>query len=295
MLRNLIIIAVALCMIPFASAAQEVNIGAYVLNVGKYELATGSYTIDFYLSIKCDQKCDPNIEFMNGRATSLEKIIDKPNDKFYRIQASLQEQVNLESFPFDEQKLTILIEDKEKPIDDFIFIPNADEAGLDPAVKFVGWQIQGWQHNTTIHNYEVYDEQYSQYQFEITIGRSPFNAVLKTLLPVFFIVLITLFSFIIDPDKITNRLTLVTSSLVAAVMFHVNIANQLPPVGYLTFADKFMVLTYVVLLFSLATSIVLLELSERKDERVTKIHRATEYTGFIVVPLMYVLLFVFGL
>ena len=295
MLRNLIIIAVALCMIPFASAAQEVNIGAYVLNVGKYELATGSYTIDFYLSIKCDQKCDPNIEFMNGRATSLEKIIDKPNDKFYRIQASLQEQVNLESFPFDEQKLTILIEDKEKPIDDFMFIPNADEAGLDPAVKFVGWQIQGWQHNTTIHNYEVYDEQYSQYQFEITIGRSPFNAVLKTLLPVFFIVLITLFSFIIDPDKITNRLTLVTSSLVAAVMFHVNIANQLPPVGYLTFADKFMVLTYVVLLFSLATSIVLLELSERKDERVTKIHRATEYTGFIVVPLMYVLLFVFGL
>src|SRR3989338_8246400 len=166
-----IVLLTALLFFLFASQAfaQTASIGAYVLNVGKYELATGSYTIDFYLSIKCDQKCDPNIEFMNGRATSLEKIIDKPNDKFYRIQASLQEQVNLESFPFDEQKLTILIEDKEKPIDDFIFIPNADEAGLDPAVKFVGWQIQGWQHNTTIHNYEVYDEQYSQYQFEITI------------------------------------------------------------------------------------------------------------------------------
>src|SRR3989344_131634 len=295
MLKKLMILLLFIVILPIVYSAQEANIGAYVLNVGKYELATGSYTIDFYLSIKCDKKCDPNIEFMNGRAASLEKIIDKPNDKFYRIQASLQEQVNLENFPFDKQKLTILIEDKEKPIGDFVFIPNKDEAGLDPAVKFVGWQIQGWKHNTTVHDYQVYDEQYSQYQFAITIGRSPFNAVLKTLLPVFFIVLITLFSFIIDPDKITNRLTLVTSSLVAAVMSHVNIANQLPPVGYLTFADKFMVLTYVVLLFSLATSIVLLELTERKDERVTRLHRANEYIGLISIPLMYVLLFVFGL
>ena len=120
MLKKLMILLLFIVILPIVYSAQEANIGAYVLNVGKYELATGSYTIDFYLSIKCDQKCDPNIEFMNGRATSLEKIIDKPNDKFYRIQASLQEQVNLENFPFDKQKLTILIEDKEKPIGDFV-------------------------------------------------------------------------------------------------------------------------------------------------------------------------------
>jgi len=293
-MRLLLLIFAILTCLPFVYA-QEAQIGAYILNVGKYELATGSYTIDFYLSIKCEKKCDPTIEFMNGRALSTDKIIDKPNDKFYRIQASLQEQVNLENFPFDEQKLTILIEDKEKPLNEFIFIPNDDEAGLDPSVKFVGWQIKDWSHASVEHEYSIYDETYSQYQFAITIGRSAFNAVLKTLLPVFFIVLITLFSFIIDPDKITNRLTLVTSSLVAAVMFHVNIANQLPPVSYLTFADKFMVLTYIILLFSLATSIILLELSERQDKRVTKIHRMTEYSGFIIVPVMYVLLFIFGL
>ena len=294
-MRKIILGILVLLLCTSSAFAQTASIGAYILNVGKYELSTGSYTVDFYLSIKCENKCDPNIEFMNGRATSFEKVIDKPNDKFYRIQASLQEQVDLRNFPFDKQKITLLIEDKEKTIDTFIFTPN-EEAGLDPAVKFVGWQIQDWQHNVTEHVYDVYDETYSQYQFTITIARSTFNAVLKTLLPVFFIVLITLFSFIIDPDKITNRLTLVTSSLVAAVMFHVNIANQLPPVGYLTFADKFMVLTYIVLLFSLATSIILLELSERQQkERAEKVHRITEFSGFIIVPLLYLLLFVFGL
>ena len=75
-------------------------------------------------------------------------------------------------------------------------------------------------------------------------------------------------------------------------MFHVSISNQIPPVGYLTLADKFMLLTYFILGASFLINILLLEFQERKKtELVEKIHRATEYSVFILVPILYLILF----
>ena len=111
-------------------------------------------------------------------------------------------------------------------------------------------------------------------------------------MPVFFILLVVLFSFILDPDKITTRLGMAGSSLVASVMFHISISNQIPPVGYLTFADKFMVLTYAILLATFIINVFMLEMQERKNsELVERVHRKTEYSVFVVVPLLYLLLF----
>src|SRR5438874_10892938 len=71
-----------------------VKIGIYVLNVGKFDLQTGTYTVDFYLDMtsvppEADMG-DPRFEFINGRAASIDKLIDKPTERFYRIQANLQ-------------------------------------------------------------------------------------------------------------------------------------------------------------------------------------------------------------
>ena len=113
-------IILAFILINFSSAQDEnqptnfVQVGIYVLNIGKYELATGSFTADFYLSLKCSSQCSEDFEFMNGRASSFEKIINEPNEKFYRIQANLNSPVDLKKFPFDNQKLQIILEDKKR-------------------------------------------------------------------------------------------------------------------------------------------------------------------------------------
>ncbi|MEM3091324.1 MAG: hypothetical protein QXU39_01555, partial [Candidatus Pacearchaeota archaeon] len=104
---------------------KEVKVGLYLINLGKFDIATGSFTADFYLSMKCDNICpQQDFEFMNGRASSFEKIIDKPNEKFYRIQANLVSPIDLKKFPFDKQKMEIIIEDKKKTINELRYIPN---------------------------------------------------------------------------------------------------------------------------------------------------------------------------
>ncbi len=274
---------------------QQVKVGLYLLNLGKFDVSSGSYTADFYMSLTCETECDPKFEFMNGRASSVEKITDEPNSKFYRIQANLNNRVDLKQFPFDSQRLTILLEDKEKTVDELVYIADLNQSGIDPSIAFTGWDLKGFDATVSEHEYPIYGETYSQYEFGLPISRIMWNSFLKTFLPVIFIVLIVLFSFILDPDKVATRLAMAGSSLIASVMFHISITNQIPPVGYLTFADKFMALTYFVLLLAFVINITLLELQERKKtELVEKIHRRTEFTMFILVPLLYLLLFLFG-
>ncbi|MBS3170872.1 hypothetical protein J4223_03780 [Candidatus Woesearchaeota archaeon] len=243
--------------------------------------------------MECENECSPeNFEFMNGRASTIEKIIDEPNSKFYRIQANLNSQIDLKKFPFDSQQLEIILEDKEKTNDELVYVANMDQSGIDDSIAFSGWNLDGWNAEVSEHTYSVYDETYSQYIYSINISRIFFNAFLKTFLPVIFTLLVILCSFLIDTDKITTRLAMASSSLVAAVMFHVSISNQIPPVGYLTFADKFMILTYFVLLFTFTLNILILELQEqKKNDLAERIHRKTEYAVFFVIPIIYLLLF----
>ena len=273
--------------------AENVNVELYILNLGKFDVATGGFTADFYLDMYCEEGCDTgDFEFMNGRATSVDKIIDEPNQKFYRIQASLNSPVDLKNFPFDKQKMQIIIEDKQRTIDEIQYTAKKEASGIEESIAFTGWNIDGWDAESKEHYYKVYDATYPQFVFDVNISRIAINSFIKTFLPVFFILLVVLFSFVLDPDKITTRLGMAGSSLVAAVMFHISISNQIPPVGYLTFADKFMILTYFILLMTFVLNISLLELQEKKKlELVERIHRKTEYSIFLIIPLLYLLLF----
>ena len=260
-----------------------------------FQTRQGSLVIEYML--QKEKTCYKGRIGVKSDATawvSLDKIEDKPDEKFYRIQANLNSPVSLKNFPFDEQQMQIILEDKKSTVDDLVYIPLDEESGIDDSIAFTGWNIKGWSGEVKEHYYPVYDETYSQYVFSINIAKIVFNSFLKTFLPVVFIMLVVLFSFLLDPDKVQARLGMVGSSLVASVMFHVSISNQIPPVGYLTFADKFMLLTYFVLLASFIINIAMLELQQlKKNEMVEKMHKYTKYPVFIVVLLLYFNLFLF--
>ena len=281
--------------VPIVPIEKIVKVGLYIINIGKFDISTGSYTIDFYLTLKCAGKCPViGYEFMNGRAASVDKIMDEPNEKQYRIQANLCSPIDLRKFPFDEQKIIISLEDKLQTIDKIEYIPDLERIAIDTSVVITGWNMKKWKAETLTHEYKVYNEKYSQLIFTIPISRIALNSFLKTLLPIIFIIVVMLSSFILAPDKLTTRIAMVSSALVASVMFHVSLANQIPPVGYLTFTDKFMGLTYFVILTCFIINVTLMGLIElKKTELVDKLNRKTKYTMFISIPIIYVLFFVF--
>ena len=63
-------------------------------------------------------------------------------------------------------------------------------------------------------------------------------------------------------DKATSRLTLTTSALVGSVLFHINMTSSMPPIGYLTFGDRFMMINYIGLVLVLMVNVKVLAISE---------------------------------
>jgi hypothetical protein len=73
------------------------------------------------------------------------------------------------------------------------------------------------------------------------------------------IVLVGLLSFIMRPDAAGERLALTSSTLVAAILYHISLSSAIPPVGYLTYAaDKFMIANYVIVSLSVGISAALM-------------------------------------
>jgi hypothetical protein len=251
-----------------------VKVGLYLLNLGKLETSTGAFTADFYLSFSSDGSTDPGyFEFSNGRATSVDKSVDEPEDKFYRIQAALADNLNLSRYPFDRHNLTIELEDKEHTANSQVYEASMADSGLDPAVNIPGWEIVGWDANVVDHYYKPYDTTFSKYVFNIKIQRTATAAILKTFLPALIIVLMGLLSLVLTPDKIIPRLTLNAGALTGAVLFHLNMTSSLPPLGYLTFGDRFMLINYVALAITLiSTLIALAQVDKKQLEKANRVH-----------------------
>lgn len=265
-----------------------VKVGIYVLNIGKLDTSTGAFTIDFYLSFSSDEPGDPgNFEFTNGRATSIDKSVDEPTEKFYRIQASLASNLNMSRYPFDRHNLTVELEDKEQTIRTQVYEVSQQESGLDPAVNIAGWELEGWNAEVVEHYYAPYDTTFSKYVFSIQIQRSALAAIFKTIFPALIIVLMGLLSLVLTPDKIIPRLTLTAGSLTGSVLFHLNMTSSLPPLGYLTFGDRFMLINYLALALALVSTLIALAYVDKKQtEKANRVHDV----ALGVVPLAWILL-----
>jgi hypothetical protein len=270
-----------------AKPKSKIKIGCYVLNIGKFDVITGTYTVDFYLDITADPKesdmGEMKLEFMNGRAASTDKLIDTPHEKFYRIQANLATNVDMHRFPWDTHDLPLILEHSTRAKDELEFELDDKQTGIDPAVTFVGWNLLGFDQKVIDHEYPVYDEVYSQYVYTIHIARIYFVSTLKTFLPVLCFLVISMVSLLVTLEKLDSRIGMNTAMLIASVLYHLSIANQLPPAGYLTVADKVMVATYSTIGINLIISVHMMRLMQaKKDEAARKLREVC----FWLVPLL---------
>ncbi|MBL8956886.1 MAG: hypothetical protein JNK82_39295 [Myxococcaceae bacterium] len=265
---------------PAAAAASEpvtVKVGIYVLNVGKFDLLTGSYTVDFYLDMTTvpagQDMGDAKFEFINGRATSTDKLIDTPGEKFYRVQANLQTNVDMRLFPWDSHDLPIIIEPANRGKKSLVYVLDEAQSGVDPDVTFVGWNLLGQSARLRDHEYKVYGETYSQYVYTLSIGRLKFMSTLKTFVPVLVFLLISMVSLLVALEKLDSRVGLNTAMLIASVMFHMSISAQMPPAGYLTIADKVMIATYGSIGINLLFTVQLMRMMQQKRDDAAKAFR----------------------
>lgn len=246
-----------------ARGPAVIRVGVYLLNVGKLDIGAGTYSMDLYVSFRCDTDCNPsNFDVLNGRVTA-EKNDDDPRFKVYRLRGELMSQFDLRSFPFDAHRLSISFEDRLLQDTQLVYEPDLPMTGIHPSAVVVGWKLDpSWQVRVDRDTYAVYGQSYSRVTFSIGAHRPRLSAFLKNLTPALIIAMSGFLALLMGADKATPRLTLTTSALVGSVLFHINMTSSMPPIGYLTFGDRFMLINYLGLVVVLMVNVRVLAITE---------------------------------
>lgn len=233
----------------------QTKVGVYILNTGKYDLQSASYRMDFYLIFNCKPSCKDNkFEIMNAIDSNIHLAIDEGTSQVYRIQADFNKAVNLRNYPFDSHTLDIIIEDKSLTEDKMGYESDPSTTALDDNLNVVGFQLlPNWSARVSKHYYQVFQETYSNYKFTMFIKRPWIAGFMKGILPALIIACCNFLALFMRIDHTAPRLSITTSTLIASEVFHLNLTSSIPPLGYVTYADMFMIINYIFL------SLVLIE------------------------------------
>jgi len=276
---------------------EAVKIGVYILSVGNLDTTISRYSVDFFLNFACvTPGCDPsNFDLMNaGAGPEIEDQSDEAEAGqyyYYRIRATMRTNLDLRNFPFDSHDLEIEIEDKNKTDAEYVYIVDPEQSGIDSSVYVAGWDLEpSITGNVTSHNYDVYEEAYSRARFHISIGHPWFSSFMKGLFAAIVIVAVGMLSFLMKPEDAGDRIELTSATLASAIFYHLTLTSSIPPVGYLTYADRFMILQYIFITIALVVAVGLFLLQSGKDadtdqmELVNQIHNTTRWS----IPLLWV-------
>lgn len=265
---------------------QGVLTGLYLINMGSFDIEDGTIDVDFYISFASDNASvklpDINFEIINGTEKTRYIANDLPSEKIYRVKATILVPVNLRDFPFEKHSLKIILEDKVLSISKLEFSADKLLSGLDDAVFIPGYDIDSWNVETSTHYYPAFKEDYSQFIYCLNIEKPILNAFLKTLMPVICMVIVVLLSFFIQNSEIENRIAAITSGLLGVIMFHASVAGQLPPIGYLTFADKVFLISYAIIIASLLITLFTMRMMKANNELAGKIYSKTKCNILII-------------
>jgi hypothetical protein len=256
-----VVIAHTSSLPPPASTALA-YVGVYVEGFNRFSVEEGTVETTFYLNIRSDTNISINdLEFMNGRTTSVDIIRDTATGKNYRISAVMAVDPDLRHFPFDNHTLPILIEPKILDENHLLIVIDQDQTGLDDEAKIPGWTFTGTSSTVTNRSYAPGEVPYSRAVFSYGIIRDSASTILKFFLPIGLIVLVSLASLLM---KVSSRLGLNASMFLAAVLIHWRVADAIPLVAYATFLDIFMIITYATLVMVLISGILILRYNEAK-------------------------------
>jgi hypothetical protein len=283
----------------------SVEVGIYILDYASLDLKNETYWADFYLWFKWDKRrtfAPEHVEFMNG--VDVERVNESndmfPDKKYWgaRFRGTFHAQFNLKKYPFDSQVLPIIFEHTDLNSSEMIFVPEKTrgkrkEFYLNNNVNLSNWEIKEIQISVKNNKYATdfgyptsKDSFYSRYYFSVRVKRIIFPYLMKFVLPLLIIVLMSFLVFFINAKEFEAQTGITVTSLLSAVALHITNADQLPQVGYLVGSDKFFILAYILIFFTLVETVMCNNMAKKGN---TEGARKLDQWSIFIFPLVLIL------
>jgi len=296
--KSLAFILAILAATSLVAEPQKVKLDVYVVNLGKLDLVAGKFSANLEITavLPPGMREMPRLDFLNGafepgkfEETSGAEDLAQGTHTF-KATADIEFDPDFTAFPWDHQDLSIEIV-ATRPVDQIVFEAIAGEERVAERAQFAGWKLT--HEPPTIHETTLGEkEKFSVYEFPLTISRNPLSSFMKVFFTLAIMVFISLLAVFVGPGSIPNRLTMVTGTLLGAVMFHLNATSSLPQIGYLTLADKVFMATYISFLLSVGLTMIMWKKNDAKqEEEVKKLYKIGTWAIPAVSAFMYLLVF----
>ena len=162
---------------------------------------------------------------------------------------TLRNDYDLKSFPFDKQKIRILIH-QENYFLDTVYLEETKYAHRDLEYfanldKIQGWDIVNFEINQYLHNNPNYSQPFDGIEIVLDIERESAYYIFKIILPIILILVVCWSSIWITPREIESRLTITIVCLLSLIAYNFVIDSELPKLEYLTTMDFIILMSYV--------------------------------------------------
>lgn len=295
----------------------KVYTGLFLHDIFNFDLKTQSFDVDVGVWFRWrgrleDEEDDLDFRFIEGEMHEKELVNQEHfggwTYVYYEARATLRGRFLLHKYPFDTQAIHVQIQHERLDADKLIFVAdeNLDGTKRDllqslakPTVK--DWEISEVSHDVELYSYPVdfgsllavkKARPWSRYRFTIQLKRDLLPYLLKFALPLVLVAVMVYSSFFIHPEAYETKILVVIWVLFTAVEFHVYQSESLPEVGYLVTADRFFLLTYLSIFFTLIHVLVTDAFYHRENMKAVKRLRNFALAVFPVIffgPIFYLI------
>ncbi len=239
-----------------------------------------------------------NFEYANGINCEIggvkheiQLVKDLGNNNFYYTglhQGDFYFSPNFKMYPFDKQKLDIIIENSLIPEEELVFIIDSTSYIKSNQDKNFWGLSNDVLSNNTQESYKIfktgiivgnsiynsnfgdislpYKSFYGRITTSIFIDRSFLPYIGKLLIPLIIILFLVYFVFYLPTHKIEMSASLTVSALFCATAFQLAISHSLPDIGYIIYVDKIFYSCYALIALSLTQSLITYYLDSSGDE-----------------------------
>jgi hypothetical protein len=210
-----------------------------------------------------------------------------------RYAGAFTQSLRLQSFPFDRQTFRVqLVAVRYRP-NEVMFVPDQDwirnglrqAGGVAPSITLPDWTLEKWETKPLTYALAPGFE-YSSYAFEFTASRNVQHYIWKVILPLILIVAMSWSVFWVAATEVGAQLSVATTSMLTLIAYRFAIDHQLPVLPYTTSLDAFILMSTLLVFFSLievlATTIFEAKHRNKQAKRIDRYCR-------VIFPLIFVI------
>jgi len=269
---RLTIVFVFLCFYaPIQAQPDTVKIGAFVNDIYDINLAEKSFSAQFWVWFNYrDSLLNPleTLEVPNAKEVDYSLEFSEEQNGLQwsgkKVTAVLKKDWDIRRFPFDEQRLTIELEESDKDIESMIYVADSLNTRLDEHLIISNWHIErfeitsgGKKYATTYGDPTLSDSSaYPHASLTLFITRKSWGLFFSLFTGMYVAFFISTLVFFIDPTDVDPRFGLTVGGLFASVGNKYIVDSILPQSTTFTLVDKLHILTYLSMLLCIIFSVI---------------------------------------